>query len=72
MPSTRCREGDVVFVRAVVLQAAEGLFEVRVEDRASIGVTIWVPARELARAEDIGLLKPINHGPLKPGRFGPR
>lgn len=59
MPSGVYREGDTVFVRATVLVAAAGAFQVVVDDGVSMALTQWVPSRECARIEDIGRLPPI-------------
>lgn len=56
MPHRRCREGDEVFVRAVVLEAASDAFRVRIEDHPVMTVTTWVPVSEVAKPEDIGAL----------------
>lgn len=59
MPSRRCQAGDTVVVRATVLQAASDALQVVFDDGYALSITAWVPARECARIEDVGLLKPI-------------
>jgi hypothetical protein len=59
MSYRNCREGDVVFVRATVVHACPELFQVRIEDHPSLTVTTWLPASEIAKAEDIAALRPM-------------
>lgn len=59
MPSRKCHAGDTVFVRGTVLEAASDGFQVTFDDGVMFGVTVWVPARECARLEDVGELRPI-------------
>ena len=59
MPSRSCQEGDTVYVRATVLMAASDFFQVLIDDGSSIAITTLVPARECAKHEDIGSLRPI-------------
>lgn len=54
----KCRAGDTVFVRALVVEAASDYFQIQIEGN-SYGVTIWVPASECALQPDVGDLKPI-------------
>jgi hypothetical protein len=57
--------GDTVFVRATVLQACSDAFQIRIEDFPTITITTWAPPSEIAKVEDIALLKPIRRGDLK-------
>ena len=59
MPSRYCQEGDTVYVRATVLVAGDGFFQVLIDDGVAISITTWVPSRECAKHEDIGRLRPI-------------
>ena len=58
MPYRKCKAGDTVFVRALVLEAASDYFQVQIETDA-FGLTAWVPAAECALAPDVGQMKPI-------------
>lgn len=58
MPSRKCREGDLVFVRATVLEACSDGFKVLIHD--GIAINIWLPVSEIARQEDIHLLRPLS------------
>jgi hypothetical protein len=58
MPYRKCKAGDTVFVRALVIEAASDYFQVQIEGDA-YGVTVWVPAGECALQPDVGELKPI-------------
>jgi hypothetical protein len=58
-PHLNCREGDVVFIRATVLEACSDQFQVVIDDRLGLSVTAWLPAAEIAKAEDMGHLKPM-------------
>lgn len=58
MPHLECREGDTVMVRATVLTAASGAFQVRIEDNHTMACTVWVPTSEVAKPEHVGQLKP--------------
>jgi hypothetical protein len=53
MPHLNCTEGDVVFVRATVLEAAADCFKLRVEDFPTYAITFYAPSREIAKQEDI-------------------
>jgi hypothetical protein len=59
MPSRSCQEGDTVFVRATVLLAGDGFFQVLIDDGVALSITTWVPSRECAKHEDISELRPI-------------
>ncbi len=59
MPSRNCKAGDIVFVRATVIEAASDAFQVLFDDGGQFSETRWVPARECAKLEDLGLMKPI-------------
>ncbi|MBR0855460.1 hypothetical protein [Bradyrhizobium liaoningense] len=65
MPSRKIHPGDTIYVRATALEVHPDFLQVRIEDGAMIFITNWVPARECARLEDIGDLKP-------PRRANPR
>lgn len=58
MPHLECREGDTVMVRATVLTAASGAFQVRIEDNKTMACTVWVPTSEVAKPEHVARLKP--------------
>lgn len=60
MPSRKMKAGDDGYVRMLVLEAASDAFQIRIEG-ATMAVTVWVPAEECAKHEDIGLLKPPRH-----------
>ncbi len=59
MPSRSCQEGDTVFVRATVLSAGSTYFQIRIDDDTTMSITTWAPASEIAKAEDIGKLRPV-------------
>lgn len=59
MPSRSCREGDTIYIRATVVSAGVGFFQVLIDDGVALAITTWVPSRECARHEDIAELKPI-------------
>ncbi len=59
MPSRLIQAGDLVFVRAVVIDPCSDLFQVRIEDYPKFAITTWVPASEIARSEDIERLRPL-------------
>lgn len=59
MPSRNCLPGDTVFIRATVVSAGTDFFQVLIDDGVKLAITNWVPARECAKHEDIGELKPI-------------
>lgn len=65
MPCRKVVTGDTVFIRATVIEAGSDYFQVLVDDVLKFSITCWVPARECARHEDIGELKP-------PRRANPR
>lgn len=56
VPYRDVQNGDMVFVRAQVLQACSDAFQVQVCDFPFMTVTCWVPARECSKVEDIGRL----------------
>lgn len=58
MPYWSITEGDTVFVRALVIEAASNGCRVVIED-PQWKTTIWVPPSELARRQDIDELRPI-------------
>lgn len=64
MPHLNCREGDIVYIRATVLSACSDAFQVRIEDYPNLVITTWAPAREIAKAEDIHLLKAMHRWDL--------
>lgn len=59
MPSRLYQAGDVVFVRAVVIDPCADLFQIRIEDYPKFAITTWVPASEIAKPQDIERLKPL-------------
>ncbi|MCK1501475.1 hypothetical protein [Bradyrhizobium sp. 188] len=58
MPSRKVLPGDTVYIRAVAEEVASDGLRCAI-DNGSWAVSVWVPARECARHEDIGELKPI-------------
>ena len=58
MSHLNCQQGEVVFIRATVLQACSDAFQVRIEGYPGLAITTWAPVSEIAKAEDIALLKP--------------
>jgi hypothetical protein len=52
-PHLNCTEGDIVFIRATVIEAASDFFKIRVEDYPNWVVTAYVPVSEIAKAGDI-------------------
>ncbi|MCK1402051.1 hypothetical protein IVB45_17390 [Bradyrhizobium sp. 4] len=58
MPSGKVVTGDTVYVRATAEEVASDGLRVLI-DSGNWAVSVWVPARECARHEDIGELKPI-------------
>jgi hypothetical protein len=59
MPFRKILPGDTVYLRATALQVASDGLQVVIDDGVKFGLTVWVPAGECARLEDIGELKPI-------------
>jgi hypothetical protein len=57
--------GDEVFVRATVLEACSDAFQIRIQDFPTMTITAWAPRSEVAKAEDIVLLKPMRRRDLK-------
>lgn len=55
--------GDIVFIRAVVIEAMPDLFQVRIEDFPNLSITTYVPASEIAKLDDIDGLKPTKSLP---------
>jgi O-acetyl-ADP-ribose deacetylase (regulator of RNase III) len=53
--------GDIGYVRVRVIVAASDAFQVLIDDGVALALTVWVPARECARHEDIGELRPPRH-----------
>ena len=58
MPSRLYQAGETVYVRATILVAQSDAFQIRIEDFPRVSITAWAPPSEVARFEDIGLLKP--------------
>jgi hypothetical protein len=58
MPARRVLPGDTIYVRAVALEVGSDALQVVIDDGQLMSITAWVPARECARHEDIGELKP--------------
>ena len=58
MPSRKILPGDTVYVRATAVQVASDALQIVIDDGRWFGLTIWAPAGECARLEDIGELKP--------------
>jgi hypothetical protein len=59
MPSRMMQAGDTGYIRMTVVEAGADYFQVLVDDGVAMSITSWVPARECARLEDIGELRPI-------------
>lgn len=59
MPSRLYQAGDIVFVRAVVIDPCSDVFQIRIEDYPKISITTWVPASEIAKPHDIARLRPL-------------
>jgi len=64
-PHNSCAKGDIVFVRATVVEACSDAFQVRFEDYPTLVVTTWVPAREVALAADVDKLPPLRNCDLR-------
>lgn len=58
MPSRKVVTGDTVYVRGTAEEVASDGVRVSINS-ATWAVTVWVPAQECAKHEDIGELKPI-------------
>jgi len=56
IPHLHLREGDKAYVRVTVLKTCSDAFQVRIEDFPKFIITTWVPASEVAKAEDIARL----------------
>ena len=56
-PHLKCTEGDVVYVRAVVVEAASDFFKIRVQDQPNWDIPVYVPVSEIAKFEDIPALR---------------
>lgn len=54
----KMQAGDTVFVRATALEVWSDVAQVRIEDHPSLAVTLWVPASEVARVEDLAEMRP--------------
>lgn len=65
MPHLNCKEGDIVFARATVVEAASDYFKLRFEDYPQYVITACVPAREVAKLEDLERLLPPRRRDLK-------
>lgn len=65
MPSRKIRPGDTIYIRARAEQVGTDALQVVIDDVVRLAITVWVPARECARLEDIGDLQP-------PRRANPR
>jgi hypothetical protein len=59
MPHLSCQPGDVVYIRAEVVEACSDAFQVRIEDFPSMATTVWVPASEVAKQGDIDRMAPM-------------
>lgn len=64
MPYRMYQAGDVVFVRAVVLEACSDFFQIRIEDFPRYAITTWAPVSEIAKAGDIARLRALR---VRPG-----
>lgn len=56
-PHLKCKEGDDVLVRAKLLTACDGFFQVKFE-RGNFSASQWVPSEDVAKREDIDDLPP--------------
>ncbi len=54
----KMQAGDTVFVRATALEVWSDVAQIRIEDHPALAVTLWVPASEVARVEDLADLRP--------------
>lgn len=61
MPSRKISRGDTVYVRATAIEVGSDALQLIIDDGVLLSITAWVPARECARLEDIGELKPPRH-----------
>lgn len=59
IPHLHCTEGDVVFVRAVVVSAASDFFTLRIESFPKYAFTAFAPTSEVAKREDIDAMPAI-------------
>lgn len=59
IPHLNCTEGDVVFVRATVIEAASDFFTIRIENFPRYVFTTFAPPSEIAKREDIDAMPPI-------------
>jgi hypothetical protein len=59
IPHLNCTEGDVVFVRAVVVSAESDFFTLRIENYPKYVFTAFAPVSEIAKREDIDAMPPI-------------
>ena len=55
--------GEVVFLRARIIEPTIDMFKVRIEGQG-YALTTWAPVSEIAKAEDIHLLRPLPPGAL--------
>lgn len=59
IPHLNCTEGDVVFVRATVIEAASDFFTLRIENFPRYIFTTFAPVSEIAKREDIDAMPAI-------------
>jgi hypothetical protein len=55
-PHLYCMAGSEAFLRVMVIEACSDDFHIRIEDYPRGSTRLWVPAREVARREDIDLM----------------
>lgn len=61
MPSRKIREGEFLYVRAKAVLVQPDCLQIVIDDGSRMALTTWVPARECAKLEDIGELRPPRH-----------
>lgn len=59
IPHLNCTEGDVVFVRATVVEACSDFFTLRIENFPKYKFTAFAPTSEIAKREDIDAMPPL-------------
>lgn len=59
MPSSKILPGDPVVIRGRAIEVGTDALQVLIDDGVRFSITIWAPARECARPDDFGELKPM-------------
>jgi hypothetical protein len=62
-PQLYCMAGSEAFLRIMVIEAGSVDFHIRIEDHPRSSTRLWVPAREVARREDIDRMPPARRFP---------